>query len=264
MYERNFIRGESIMKSRGYLLATASSVAAAAAATGGAQAADLARKAPPPAPVVAPPSWTGFYVGVHAGINWQLASAEYAAPHFGSTGASLPAGNAAGFIGGGQIGYNWQFAPQWVIGVEGTISGLTGKATAKPEFTLTKGNGFSSEINWLATIRGRVGWLVDPDTMIYGTGGAAWGGVKNSANPNGFGSSTAAAVTKSESKTKSGWVAGGGIEHILGGAWSHWTLGVEVLYVDLGDSTPRVSVDNKGTKFNNKAAIGQLKLNYRF
>jgi outer membrane immunogenic protein len=255
------------MKSRGYLLATASSVAAAAAAAGGAQAADLGvRKAPPPAPVVAPPSWTGWYVGVHAGANWQMADAEYAAPfHTGSIGASLPGGNTVGFIGGGQIGYNWQFAPTWVLGVEATISGLTGKATAKPEFTLTKGNGFSSEINWLATVRGRIGWLMDPDTMFYGTGGVAWGGVKNSANPNGF--NNVFCCTKSESTTRTGWVAGGGIEHMLGGAWSHWTLGVEVLYVDLGSSTGTgvaADGDTKGTKFHNKAAIGQVKLNYKF
>jgi outer membrane immunogenic protein len=255
------------MKSRGYLLATASSVAAAAAAaTGGAQAADLARKAPPPVPVVAPPSWTGFYVGVHAGANWQLATAEYSGTsHTGSNGASLPGGNTVGFIGGGQIGYNWQFAPQWVVGVEGTISGLTGEATAKPEFNTNKGNGFSSKIEWLATVRGRIGWLMDPDTLLYGTGGVAWGGVKNSANPNGFGAIGGAFTTKSNSTTRTGWVAGGGIEHILGGAWSHWTLGVEVLYVDLGSSTGNTAAEpGKSTTFHNKAAIGQLKLNYKF
>lgn len=159
-----------------------------------------------------------------------------------------------------------------MLGLEGTISGLTGKATAAPQFTTPalKGNALSARIDWLATVRGRLGWLMDPDTLIYGTGGVAWGGVKNSANPNGFGSiTTAGAITKSVSTTRSGWVAGGGIEHMLGGAWSHWTLGVEALFVDLGNST---GISNgttpvaaaKTTHFRNRAAIGQVKLNYKF
>jgi outer membrane immunogenic protein len=173
-------------------------------------------------------------------------------------------GNTTGFIGGGQIGYNWQFAPTWVLGVEGTISGLTGEATARPEFNTNKGNGFSSKITWLATIRGRAGWLMDLDTLIYATGGGAWAGVKNKVDPNGFGSSSTVGTTKSVSTTRSGWVAGGGIEHMLGGAWSHWTLGLEVLYVDLGSSTGTTALGTKTSTFHNKAAIGQFKLNHKF
>jgi len=254
------------MNSRGYLLATAGGVAAAAAATGGAQAADLGvRKAPPPAPVVAPPSWTGFYVGVHAGANLQNVESTYGAVTTCTGCGEIGGGSDFGFIGGGQIGYNWQFAPTWVAGIEGTISGLTGKATAPPQFTPAskKGNGVEGQITWLATLRGRIGWLMDPDTMIYGTGGVAWGGIKDRANPNGLGS-TSAITNKSVSRTRTGWVAGGGIEHILGGAWSHWTLGIEALFVDFGSFTGTGAVPTKTSTFHNKAAIGQVKLNYKF
>jgi outer membrane immunogenic protein len=251
------------MTSRGYLLATAGTITAAAAA-GTAQAADmnLPLKAPPPAPVAAP-TWTGWYVGVHAGVNWQMSKAEYGNSGEGTRVGSLPAGNTAGFIGGGQIGYNWQASPLWVLGIEATISGLTGEVTAQPEFNNTKGNGFSSKITWLATVRGRVGWLMDWDTMLYGTGGVAWGHVENSANPNGF-ASNSGFTTKSNSTTRTGWVAGAGIEHMFGGAWQHWTLGLEVLYVDLGSSTGNAAQGSKTTVFHNRAAIGQLKLNYKF
>src|SRR5262249_43103207 len=154
-------------------LATASGVAAAAAATGGAQAADMALKAPAPTPVVAPPSWTGWYAGVHAGVNYQGVEATYG-PVFPSNCigcGEIGGGNAFGFIGGGPIGYNYQFAPAWVAGVEATISGLSGKATAPPQFVSAglKGNGVEGQITWLATLRGRVGWLMDPGTLIYGT-----------------------------------------------------------------------------------------------
>ncbi len=248
------------MKRKGYLLATAGSVAAAA---GGAHAADLpmkaARYAPPAPPPVA--SWTGFYVGVNVGANWQMSSAAYGAGGF--PGSGLPAGNAVGFIGGGQIGYNWQISPAIVLGVEASLDGLSGKATAAPEFNTTKGNGFQSEISWMATVRGRAGWLMSPDTLIYGTAGGAWAHIKESANPNGFASSTAGSgfTTKSLSKTKSGWVAGGGMEHMLN---QNWTLGVEVLYADFGTSTGVTPAGTKTTTFKNQVVSGTLKLNYKF
>ncbi len=247
------------MKRKGYLLATAGSVAAAA---GGAHAADLPMKAAPYAPPAPPPvaSWTGFYVGVNVGANWQMSSAAYGASAGTFAGASLPAGNAVGFIGGGQIGYNWQISPAIVLGVEASLDGLTGKATAAPEFNTTKGNGFQSEITWMATVRGRAGWLMSPDTLIYGTAGGAWAHIKDSADPNGFASSSVPFSTKSVSKTKAGWVAGGGIEHMLN---HNWTLGVEVLYADFGSSTG-TAAGTKTTTFKNQVVSGTLKLNYKF
>jgi outer membrane immunogenic protein len=87
------------------LAATALSVGLTAAAV----AADLrpAYKAPPAvtAPVPLAYNWTGFYIGGHAGAGW------------------LDSDTA--FIGGGQIGYNWQFTPNWLIGIEGDASKAT-------------------------------------------------------------------------------------------------------------------------------------------
>ena len=84
-------------------------------------AADLAI-APAPVPV-AYPSWTGLYIGVHAGAAFQnFSSASINDPN-GFLASGTVAGNSAlGAVGGLQAGYNWQFAPAWVAGVEGDIS----------------------------------------------------------------------------------------------------------------------------------------------
>src|SRR3974390_1275525 len=114
------------MKSRTYLLATASGIAAAAAA-GGAQAADMPMKAAPAPIPPAAPSWTGFYIGGNLGAAWQ--QAHSAGTGYGVTCCPtlelFPISNSTthtGLIGGGQIGYNWQNGSA-VYGVEADISG---------------------------------------------------------------------------------------------------------------------------------------------
>jgi outer membrane immunogenic protein len=241
------------MKYKGFLLATTGGLAAMS----GAQAADLPMKAarvmPAPMPVA---SWDGFYVGLNGGFALQTAQSGYGNPADGDG----QGGGKVGFIGGGQIGYNWQVSPMWVLGVEADISGLTGKVTQGPEFNNTKGNGLEASINWLSTFRGRVGWLMHPDTMLYATGGLAVGGIKNSWNPNGL-NAGCCGPTKSVSKTKTGWVAGGGIEHMF---MRNWTIGVEALYVDLGNTSANSATPGKSSTFKNSAVIGRLKLNYKF
>jgi len=245
------------MKRKGYLLATASS-ATAAAIGGNAQAADLPMKSPPPPPAPVA-SWTGFYVGVNAGANWQMNSAAYS----GTRAGSLPASSVAGFIGGGQIGYNWQASPKWVLGIEATIDGLTGKAIApNGVFSKNKGNSFQSQITWMATLRGRAGWLMSANDMLYATAGGAWAHINELEDPNGLSANDGPAFThKSVNKTKAGWVAGGGMEHMFD---AHWSLGLEVLYADFGTTVGTAARGSKTTNFKNSVATGQLKLNYKF
>src|SRR5437660_648005 len=107
------------MGKRGFLNATSAGFAAAAAMPG-AQAADMPIKAPRYIEPAA--DWTGWYMGVHAGAAWQQTSANVLENDefpFGSTFSKT------GFIGGGQIGYNWQRG-NFVFGLEGDISGLSG------------------------------------------------------------------------------------------------------------------------------------------
>jgi outer membrane immunogenic protein len=231
------------MGKRGFLIATSAGLAAAAAVPG-AQAADMPIKAPRYIEPAA--SWAGWYIGAHAGAAWQQTSANILFEN------EFPSGNTfsnTGFIGGGQIGYNWQHG-NFVFGLEGDISGLSGKNSLLSGGSNTYG--FSSEIRWLSTVRGRFGLAVG-DTMAYATAGVAFGGVRNTVFDGDGG--------YSNSKTKVGWAVGAGVEHMLS---RNWTIGLEGLFVDLGRSSVTGCSDCKTTRFNNQAVIGRLKLNYKF
>ena len=84
----------------------------------------------------------------------------------------------------------------------------------------------NQKIDWFGTVRGRIGYLVDPKVLLYATGGLAYGEVDSSATiglvPTGFGT---------VSNTHVGWTVGAGIEGVIGG---NWTASLEYLYVDLG------------------------------
>jgi outer membrane immunogenic protein len=220
------------MGKKGFLIATSAGFAAAAAMPG-AQAADMPIKAPRYIEPAA--SWAGWYIGVHAGAAWQQTTVD---------GKSF---SKTAFIGGGQLGYNWQHG-NFVFGLEGDISGLSGKN----DLTIDGYNVARSQIRWLSTVRGRFGLAVG-DTMAYATAGVAFGGVKNSLFDG----------TYSESKTRVGWAVGGGVEHMLN---RNWTIGLEGLFVDLGRSHVNFNVEGKSGnfRFSNQAVIGRVKLNYKF
>jgi outer membrane immunogenic protein len=238
------------MRKKDLLIATSVGFAAAMS---GAQAADMPIKAPRYVEPAA--SWAGWYIGAHAGAAWQKTDVTTDSGFAGESSDDefFPNPNASisktGFIGGGQIGHNWQHG-NFVFGLEGDISGLSGRASTSFTTGYTAG-AYSSKIRWLSTVRGRFGLAVG-DTMAYMTAGVAFGGVRNSASFDEYG-------TYSSSKTKTGWTVGGGVEHMLS---RNWTVGLEGLFVDLGNST--VEADVGQFKFANQAIIGRLKLNYKF
>jgi outer membrane immunogenic protein len=240
------------MRKKGFLIATSAGFAAAATMPG-AQAADMPIKAPRYVEPAA--SWAGWYIGAHAGAAWQKADVNSNATIFDGysflpiLGASI---SKTGFIGGGQIGYNWQHG-NFVFGIEADGSGLSGRASA----TVAVGQGYkathASRIGWLSTVRGRFGLAVG-DTLAYATAGVAFGGVRNSARFD-----LIESFSFSSSRTKTGWTVGGGVEHMLN---RNWTIGLEGLFVDLGRST--IDTDFGSLQFNNQAIIGRLKVNYKF
>jgi outer membrane immunogenic protein len=251
-------------------------------------AADLPAKAPVyKAPVAIAPSWTGFYAGLNAGYGWSSNSTDYLtldplifipAQTIGSLPTSLsPRMN--GFIGGGQIGYNWQLN-RAVVGLETDIaySAMKGDAIysmpfngGNPPMTTTQSN----KVTWLGTLRPRLGWLWTPSTLVYATGGLAYGGVKASTNvnvdtPGSCPSGNAFCSTGSISKTRVGWTVGGGLETVIA---AHWTAKIDYLYFDLGSASyPIIStvtfgvggteVISASTRFNGH--IVRLGLNYKF
>jgi outer membrane immunogenic protein len=245
-----------IMKVKGFLLVGAAGVAASP----GAQAADLQLKAPAMAP--APISWTGLYLGVSAGAAFQSHSDTYGYGIFFD-----PVQNTAtttGFIGGGQIGYNFQ-SGAFVYGVEGDFSGLTGKThTRGLAAPFLAGGNYTGQISWLATARGRVGVAIG-DTMPYFTAGVAFTRVNhlNAAppgnDPNG---------TYSDTSVRTGLVLGGGIEHMI---TRNWTVKFEGLWVDAGEKIVGANVPSFGsspgaktTKFSDHVIIARAGLNYKF
>jgi hypothetical protein len=131
-------------------------------------------------------TWTGFYVGANVGgaatsINelWSPlpSSATFGAfPIAGSTGGTS-------FAGGFQAGYNWQFAPTWVAGIEGDWSWANAAGNINQPWVLNPSGvvvpgsftSMSSTLEWVSSIRARLGYLVTPTLMAYGTAGGALG-----------------------------------------------------------------------------------------
>ncbi|MCX7900164.1 MAG: porin family protein, partial [Methylocystis sp.] len=146
---------------------------AAALGAGAAHAADLpSQKGPPPAYVPPPPvmSWNGFYVGVNVGGGFQDATSSNVL--WGS------GGGAAGIVGGGQIGYNWQVTPMFVLGAEADFQGSSIGNNAGNNWNWWGGPD-TARINWFGTVRGRLGvTLFSPNVLVYGSGGFAYGEVQ--------------------------------------------------------------------------------------
>jgi outer membrane immunogenic protein len=212
-----------------------------------AQAADLGMRVQPPA--LAPAyNWSGFYAGLNAGGAWGHSNTGTAtvydppADYFASAtntalfnAAGVQRGNASGFTGGGQVGFNWQ-AGNTVLGLEtdfqsfrlnsrSTATGLF-PAVLAPAIPFTISH--STSTDWLWTLRPRVGFAAN-NWLFYATGGVAVANVKASWQ---YTDSLANTESASLSKTKVGWTVGGGVEYALSQAWS---VKAEYLYVDLGD-----------------------------
>ena len=215
-------------------LLVAASIAMLCGAT--AHAADLGRPYLKAAPVEQVYSWTGFYVGGNVGYGETRSPSvvQGSTITFGTVDFS-GSGNlaATGVVGGGQIGYNWQSSPNWLFGVEADIQGTDQKATLTATIPLlgppTPFVSGESRLKYFGTVRGRVGYLFTPSTVIYVTGGLAYGETElNLSKDFGFfgGSASSAAVRD----TKTGFTAGGGIETKL---WGNWSAKAEYLYLDL-------------------------------
>jgi outer membrane immunogenic protein len=157
-----------------------------------------------------------------------------------SSGSASNSAHASSWVAGGQLGYNWQTGP-WVYGLETDLSGLRLKSemnTVVPSSAPPLAN-TSADIDWYGTLRGRLGWSSGP-LLFYGTGGLAYGHVElNSSISSSVGPRSLSAQT---SATRTGWVAGGGVEYQW---YPNLILNVGYQYVDLGS----ISVANSTTAF---------------
>ena len=201
----------------------------AVAFIGTAQAADMPIKAAPYAP--APPvwSWTGFYIGAHGGAGWGTESATLDVGSLGIGGVTgtFPIGqtSTSGFLGGGQIGYNWQWN-SIVLGIEGDFSGADISGSSACAIGLLN---CKATTNWVGDITGRLGFAHDR-MLVYLKGGWAWANTDYDANLALAGLS----ISGSASDTHSGGLLGAGIEYAF---LPHWTAKIEYNYIDLGSDT---------------------------
>jgi len=179
----------------------------------------MPQKAPvykaPPAPTW---SWTGFYAGAYAGVGVNQSHGFDPTGNFAGDIEYL----GTGFTGGLTGGYNWQFDPHWVVGIEGDFGylGLSHDSLQFNDVPLS----VNSKTSWIGTLRGRVGYTSSGSTLAYLTGGAAWVHYDDTINVPGVGAMESA-------KTKLGYAVGSGIETRLGG---NWTVKSESLLVDVG------------------------------
>lgn len=215
--------------------------------------------------------WTGYYAGLNAGGSWAnnnsvniyefpsyfnpaiKSNSFFSASTIAGSISQLQSNLSSGFIGGGQLGYNQQVMTNIVIGLETDIQGIAGEnkpwvTTQRFSFsyyshaygrnnTTNIDNIYSASksVDYIGTVRGRLGYLITPNILAYASGGLAYGGVNLSmytwqnqdtgmANNIGPGSS-------SRSETLLGWVGGGGIEWMF---LKNWSAKIEYLYYDLG------------------------------
>ncbi len=189
-------------------------------------AADLARSYPVKAvPVVEPVfSWTGLYAGVNGSYAGGTAQIDQSGANPYNWGI-----NASGYALGGQVGYNYQFANNVVLGAEADLqwADITGQ-TVTTALGSVQGT-FGGSIDYFGTLRARAGYAFGR-VLPYVTGGAAYGKTSYT-----FTSVNLAAPANSydlsQSGTQWGWTLGAGLEVAL---TDHWTVKAEYLYVDLG------------------------------
>src|SRR5215831_17423849 len=188
-----------------------------------------ARPAPyaPPSPVYAPPpfSWTGFYVGANIGGAW--AHRDVADTFLG---VDFGGGNNRGvFIGGGQLGYNWQVGYA-VLGIEADFDGAANNNNTGTVFIPSVGTiQVTSNNRWITTVAGRFGVTNGP-WLFYGKAGGGWVGNEDFTITN---LTTGASITASNNKN-SGWLVGAGIEWAFA---PNWSAKVEYNFLGLDDRT---------------------------
>jgi outer membrane immunogenic protein len=214
-------------------------------------AADMALKAAPP-PGPPPCVWCGWYIGANAGWvgslnnNVGLSGTDTGTGGFGSELAdgSTPSTfhvRYNGFIGGGQVGYNWEIG-NFVAGLEADLDGASAKANLsqtnlpQPPFparaTIT--TNVSNKLDYLGTFRGRLGIAVSNPFLLYVTGGLAYGETELGASSVCLTCGPVRNLATVDKSTHAGWTVG------FGGEWMfapHWSLKAEYLYYDLGTNT---------------------------
>jgi outer membrane immunogenic protein len=229
------------------ILLGAASLAAMAALAGPALAADMPPRPYSKAPAYTAPAvvynWTGFYIGGHVGGAF--------------AGDNSLVSSDARFLGGVQAGFDYQFAPNWVLGAEAQYSWLgsnnNNNGVLFPGGTLVTANNNDQ----IGSVTGRLGYTWGP-ALLYAKGGYAWRdgnniGVTIAGVPQGF---------STDGNRKDGYTVGGGLEYMFA---PNWSAKAEYQYYNFGNTTFTTGpADIVGTRFRNDEHTVKAGINYRF
>jgi len=200
-------------------------------------------------------NWTGFYVGGNVGGAWGTLDVTDV-----NTGATVSPNNS-GFAGGGQIGYDYQIGPL-VIGIRNLFDGTSISNGATFSDAVFSGT-VNSHLHWFDALTGRVGYLIEPNFLVYAQGGAAW----TSWDVTAFNTS-GAQIAEISGGNRTGWTVGGGIEWMFE---PHWSAFLEYNFVGLGTRSAAGQVCLAGVgcttdTFSAKADLQNVLagLNYKF
>jgi outer membrane immunogenic protein len=228
------------------------------------------------APPAGSGSWTGLYVGANLGLSIGQSPTVRRSQFVGDPNVLSDTFNQSPFgaVGGAQLGYNWQFAPNWVAGLEADLQG-SGQAASDcvylcslPAAGFNRNLTIEQRLDWFGTARARFGWTNGP-ALIYATGGLAYGHVTTDAAFSDFNFGTPASGSAHIETMKVGWTAGFGAEMQIVG---NWTGKLEYLYVDLGNvsnggfTAVFTPIESQITQFNGDFHdhIVRFGVNYKF
>ena len=212
------------------------------------------------APAAPAADWTGFYAGLGVGARWADTETSTLSVVNGAVGNVLPFAcsmpgpgvsctgqslGSAAFRFAPYVGYDWQFASQWVAGFEGDGGIANNKATlngiAYPGSVFfsqgAAGDSLSVKSSWDAGLRARLGFLVNPTVLLYATGGAAWQHFSATATCRdlvvcGPPAMLVSPFSITDATTRLGYSVGGGFETML---TPHWLIRAEYRYSDFGN-----------------------------
>jgi outer membrane immunogenic protein len=246
---------------------------------GSAFAADLPPQMPVKASFVERFTWTGCYLGAHVGGAWMRNSVtdpvvlvqdnpNFGGPGFTTVGPTTVGVNQDGVVAGGQIGCDYQFPSNFVLGVEGAASGGTMKGSrvvalpdSPPDTALV-----SVKTDFVTALTGRAGYAVD-HWLIYAKGGVAWANSKYSVTGtiNGaaaIGQPPGTAFDFEGLSIRTGWTVGAGAEWAFA---QDWSARLEYAYYDFGSHTATMSDFNFGTgPLSFKTTMQTVKLGVNF
>jgi outer membrane immunogenic protein len=210
--------------------ALASVVSVTLGGLGGAAAADMAVKARPMVAPVMTYNWTGCYIGGNVGGGWHkveqtgvrtVAGVPFVPP------LALGSSEGSQFIGGAQVGCDYQFAGNWVVGVQGMFDFGNIRSRNNIPDPLLAGFFQQTRTRDIYTGTARVGYLFAPQVLGYVKGGGAWTNTFTEF----FGTVPTTFLSESASSDRTGWTVGGGVEWMFA---PNWSVFGEYNYMDFG------------------------------